>query len=140
MNSSTITESVTFKIEFYDVDSMKIVWHGNYVKYFEKARCALLNKIGYSYNDMVETGYAFPVTDVRVKYVRPLMFGDTARIQASLVEYENRLKIRYEIYNDETGVLTTKGESTQMVVKMSNRETLFICPEVFTKKVEALLS
>ena len=36
----------TFKIDFFEVDSMRIAWHGNYVNYFERARCALLEKIG----------------------------------------------------------------------------------------------
>ncbi|MBQ2464452.1 MAG: hypothetical protein II507_05635 [Treponema sp.] len=41
-----ISEEIVFNVEFYDVDSMRIVWHGNYVKYMEASRCALLNKIG----------------------------------------------------------------------------------------------
>ena len=45
-----ISEEIVFNVEFYDVDSMRIVWHGNYVKYMEASRCALLNKIGYNYN------------------------------------------------------------------------------------------
>ncbi|MCI1208880.1 MAG: acyl-CoA thioesterase [Treponema sp.] len=137
MNS--ITTTTKFKIEFYDVDSMKIVWHGNYIKYFEKARCTLLDKIGYTYSDMLKSDYAFPVTDVRVKYIRPLMFGDTVRINATLIEYENRIKIKYEIYNDKTGILSTKGESTQMAVKIATRETCFVCPDELIKKVEFLL-
>ena len=40
-----ISKSVALKAQFYDVDSMNVVWHGNYVKYFETARCALLEEI-----------------------------------------------------------------------------------------------
>jgi acyl-CoA thioester hydrolase len=138
MEEKNITEELTFPVEFYDVDSMRVVWHGNYVKYIEKGRCALLDKIGYGYLQMVDDGYSFPVTDIKVKYVRSLMFGDTARIKATLVEYENRIKIKYEIYNDKTGMLTTKAESTQMAVKVSTGESCFICPETFTRKVEKL--
>lgn len=140
MSEKAIVEETTFKIEFYDVDSMRVVWHGNYVKFMEKGRCALLDKIGYGYLQMVEDGYAFPVTDIKIKYVRSLMFGQTARIRAELVEYENRIKIKYEIFNNDTGELTTKAESTQMAVKLSTGETSFICPETFTNKVEKLLS
>jgi len=39
---------VELTVEFFDVDSMQIVWHGNYLKYMERARCALLDKIGYN--------------------------------------------------------------------------------------------
>ena len=140
MDQKMISEEMTFKVEFYDVDSMRVVWHGNYVKYIEKGRCALLDKIGYGYLQMVEDGYAFPVTDIKIKYVRSLMFGETARIKATLIEYENRIKIKYEIFNNETGVLTTRAESTQMAVKMSTGETSFICPKTFTDKVEKILA
>lgn len=140
METGLLSEEISFNVEFYDVDSMRVVWHGNYVKYMEKARCALLDKIGYGYLQMVETGYAFPVIDIKVKYVRSLFFGDRAKVKATLIEYENRIKIRYEIYNEKTGVLTTKAESTQMAVKMPSMESLFECPEVFTKKVEKLLN
>ncbi|MCR5218042.1 thioesterase family protein [Treponema sp.] len=133
-----ITEEIVFNVEFYDVDSMKIVYHGNYIKYMEKARCALLDKIGYGYLQMEETGYSFPVVDVKVKYVRSLRFGDRARVKATLVEYENCLKVKYEIYNDKTGELTTKCESTQMVVEMATGETKFFCPQIFIDRVKEL--
>jgi acyl-CoA thioester hydrolase len=68
MDCHNLTEETEFKVEFYDVDSMDIVWHGNYVKYFEKARCALLDKIGYGYQEMRASGYAFLVTDLRAYY------------------------------------------------------------------------
>ena len=139
MNGSLISEEMTFKIEFYDVDSMRVAWHGNYVKFIERGRCALLDKIGYGYQQMVEDGYAFPVTALNIKYVRSLAFGDEARITASLIEYENRLKIRYEIYNAKTGTLATKAESTQMAVKLQTGETCFVCPEKLIARVETLL-
>lgn len=138
-NEKTITETITFKIEFYDVDSMRIAWHGNYVKFIEKGRCALLDKIGYGYLQMMEDGFAFPVADLKIKYIRSLLFGDTARIVSTLIEYENRLKIRYEIYNDKTGELCTKAESTQIAVNLQTGETRFVCPDKLIQRVETLL-
>ncbi|MCR6652419.1 MAG: hypothetical protein NVV73_13445, partial [Cellvibrionaceae bacterium] len=51
------------------MDSLNIVWHGNYCKYFEVARCELLHKIGYDYADMRNTGYAFPIIELKAKYI-----------------------------------------------------------------------
>lgn len=45
------------EVPFFDVDAMHIVWHGNYVKYLETARCAFLSSIGYDYNEMGRQGY-----------------------------------------------------------------------------------
>ncbi|MBQ4379224.1 MAG: acyl-CoA thioesterase [Treponema sp.] len=137
MNLST---EITFKVDFNDCDPMKVVWHGNYINYFEKARCALLDKIGYNYIDMEESGYMFPVTEVKVKYVRSLRFGDWCRAKATLTEYENMIKISFELYNSETGELTTKGTVSQMCINIKTGETQFVCPKIWTDKVERLLS
>jgi len=125
-------------VEFYDIDPLRIVWHGNYIKYFEIGRRALLEKIGYSYDEMEKSGYTFPVIEISAKYVSSLRFGDKARIKAILMEYENRLMIRYEIRNAQTGVLTTKGVSTQMAFDIKNNDSCFVCPSILTKKIEAL--
>ena len=135
----SIEASVEFIVEFYDVDAMGVVWHGNYVKYMELGRCALLDKIGYGYNEMKESNYAFPVASLKLKYIKPLMFKQTAIIKAVLVEYENRIKIEYFIFDKESGELVTKGESIQMALNMKTLTTSFQCPECFIKKVEALL-
>ena len=135
----SIEASTEFKVEFYDVDSMGVVWHGNYVKYMELGRCALLDKIGYGYNEMKESGYAFPVTSIKLKYIKPLMFKQTAVIKAVLAEYENRIRIEYFIYDKESGEIVTRGESIQMALNMETQTASFLCPECFIKKVEALL-
>ena len=135
----SIEASVEFKVEFYDVDAMGVVWHGNYVKYMELGRCALLDKIGYGYNEMKESNFAFPVASLKIKYIKPLMFKQTAIIKSVLVEYENRIKIEYFIYDKESGELVTKGESIQMALNMKTLTSSFQCPECFIKKVEALL-
>ena len=80
-----------FKVEFFDTDAMQIVWHGNYVKYMEMGRCALLDEIGFGYLQMVDAGYAFPVTGINVKYIRSLRFGEEATIRSTLLEYEKSL-------------------------------------------------
>ena len=134
-----IEASAEFRVEFYDVDPMGVVWHGNYVKYMELGRCALLDKIGYGYSEMKESGYAFPVTSLKLKYIKPLLFKQKAVVKAVLTEYENRIKIEYLIYDKESGELTTKGESIQMALNMETGETSFLCPECFIRKVEALL-
>jgi len=126
-------------VEFFDLDPLRIVWHGNYLNYFEAGRRSLLEKIGYSYIEMEKSGYAFPVTEVSAKYISSLRLGDRARIKAVLVEYENCLTIRYEIRNAETGLVTTRGFSTQMAFDIRNNESCFTCPPVLIKKVEACI-
>ena len=126
-------------VEFFDCDPLKVVWHGNYFNYFEIGRRVLLEKIGYGYDEMEKSGYSFPVIEVSSKFLGSLRFKDQARIKAVLVEYENRLRIKYEIYNIQTGLLTTKGLSTQMAYNMMINDSCFICPQILIDKVEAVI-
>ena len=139
MIEKKISAEVIFSVEFYDVDSMKVCWHGNYIKYFEKARCALLKKIGYGYTQMEESGYAFPVTEVKVKYIKPLIFQQKVKATAILEEYESALKIKYILSDAKTGEITTKGSSSQVAIKMDTKTTCFDCPDIFINKVKKLL-
>lgn len=134
-----VKNEITFPVEFYDVDTMRVVWHGNYVKYMEKGRCALLDSLNYGYLEMEKDGTAFPVVDIKLKYVRSLRFGDRARVISYLTEYENCIKIRYEIYNDKTGELCTKAESTQMAMGIESQKSSIVCPQRFIDNVNEYL-
>jgi len=126
-------------VEFHDLDPLKVVWHGNYINYFETGRRSLLEKINFDYFEMEKSGYAFPIIEVSAKYLGSLRFKDRALIKAVLLEYENRLKIRYEIRNAQTGIITTKGVSTQMAFDMRINDSCFVCPKVLIDKVEAVI-
>ena len=85
------------EIPFHDCDPMQVVWHGNYARYFEVARGKLLDLIEFNYDAMEQSGFAWPIVDMRTKYVRPLLFRQTIIVKAELIEYESRIKIRYVI-------------------------------------------
>ncbi|VVN36519.1 hypothetical protein PS862_00425 [Pseudomonas fluorescens] len=126
-------------VPFFDVDTMNVVWHGHYVKYLEVARCALLDKIGHNYDAMVASGYAWPVIDLQLRYVRGAVFGQKLNVRANLVEWENRLKISYLISDLHTGERLTRASSVQVAVDMGSREMQLASPKVFTDAVERAL-
>jgi acyl-CoA thioester hydrolase len=115
---------------------MQIVWHGNYVRFLEQARCALLDKIGFGYREMAETGYLWPVVDLRIKYVRPVRFGQEVRVTATMAEYEYRLKIDYRLADLATGEVLTKAHTIQVAVDAATNELCFQSPAVLYAKVE----
>ncbi|WP_339608411.1 acyl-CoA thioesterase [uncultured Methylophaga sp.] len=123
------------EVPFHDVDVMRVAWHGHYVKYFEIARCALLDKIEYNYPEMEQSGYAWPVIDLRIRYAHPLKFQQKVKVIATLVEWENRLKINYQIDDLVTGQRLTKGYTVQVAVDMSNNEMLFVSPAILFEKI-----
>jgi acyl-CoA thioester hydrolase len=134
-----ISADIIVKTQFYDLDPMAIVWHGNYARFFEQARCALLDKLDYNYQQMSDSGFAWPIVDMRIKYVRPLRFPQTLKVIATLVEYENRLKINYLIEDIVSGERLTKGYTVQVAVEKETEEMLFESPLIFQQKVEELL-
>ncbi|MFA6053193.1 MAG: acyl-CoA thioesterase [Methylobacter sp.] len=123
------------EIPFHDVDMMEVVWHGHYAKYFEIARCALLEKIDYNYPQMRDSGYAWPVIDLRIRYAKPAVFGQTITVSAEVVEWENRLKINYHITDKRTGSRLTRGYSVQVAVDMQTKEMCFESPAVLFEKL-----
>ncbi|MCP9340358.1 acyl-CoA thioesterase [Stutzerimonas xanthomarina] len=126
-------------VPFFDVDSMDIVWHGHYVKYFEMARCALLDRIDHNYMQMRDAGYAWPIIDVQLRYIRGARFNQRIVVRADLVEWENRLKINYLISDAETGERMTRGSTVQVAVEIASREMLLASPKVLVDAVERAL-
>jgi len=92
-----INAAAEIEIPFHDVDMMEIAWHGHYVKYFEIARCCLLDKINYNYQAMQNSGFGWPIIEMHIRYAKPLKYQQKIKIIASLVEWETRMKIDYKI-------------------------------------------
>ena len=134
-----IFAEIQLKAQFYDLDPMQVVWHGNYPRFLEEARCALLDKIGYNYTEMAASGYAWPIVDMRLKYVRPIRFAQVVRVTADLTEYENRLRIEYRIYDAESGEVLTKATTTQLAVVATSGELCLESPAELLDKVRRLL-
>jgi acyl-CoA thioester hydrolase len=125
---------IDIEIPFHDVDMMEVVWHGHYAKYFEVARCAMLEKINYNYLQMRNSGYSWPVIDLGMRYIKPAVFGQIITVKCCCVEWENRLKIDYLIVDKHTGSKLTKGYSIQVAVDRVNREMCFESPAVLFEK------
>ena len=126
---------VVIQVPFHDVDLVGIVWHGHYAKYFELARCALLESFDYNYDRMMASGYGWPVIDLRLRYVKPAQFGQKIRVRATLLEWENRLRIEYLVSDDASGERLTKGESVQVAVNMVTREMCMVSPDVLFERL-----
>jgi len=131
-----LSAAINVEVPFHDVDAMNVVWHGHYAKYFELARCALLRRFDYDYPQMLASGYLWPIVDCRLKYVRPVVYGQQLRVEATLLEYENRIKIGYEIRDAATGERLTKGSTIQVAINAATRELQFVSPPIILSNLE----
>lgn len=135
MKTPLLVSTTDIQVPFHDVDMMMVTWHGHYVKYLELARCELLDKIRYNYMDMVQSGYAWPVIDMGLRYVKPARFGQWIRVEAALVEYEYRLRIDYVIRDRASGEKLTKAHTIQVAVHVETHEMCLASPAILAQKI-----
>lgn len=134
-----ITAAVVIKIQFYDLDPLGVVWHGNYPRFLEQARSALFETLGFGYEKMTHSNYASPLAGINVKYVRPLRPGETIEVTATLAEYEHRIKINYVTTDAVTGERLTKARTIQVAAERATNELCFEMPAVLLEKVKQSL-
>lgn len=135
---TALSATVDVEVPFQDLDPMQVVWHGNYFRYFEVARSAMLRRIDYDYPQMDASGFMWPVVDVRVKFVRPARYAQRLAVTAELEEWENRLKISYRVCDAETGEVLTKGHTIQCAVDRETGELQFVSPRALLDRLQRI--
>ncbi|MGO2181899.1 MAG: acyl-CoA thioesterase [Pseudoalteromonas nigrifaciens] len=134
-----LSHSVEIEIPFHDCDPMNVVWHGNYPRYLEIARCELLRIFDYDYLQMKDSGFAWPIVDMQIKYVASAVFTQKIKVAAYLKEYENRLRIDYVITDAISNKRLTKASTTQVAVEISSKEMQFVSPPILYEKLAPFL-
>lgn len=127
-------KQIEITVPFYDLDPMNVVWHGNYVKYMEQARCALLADVNLSYDDMMKIGVVFPVVTMQTKYIHPCTFGQLINVIVTWIPNNNFLIFKYKITDGKTNKLLFSAETKQMAIDIESKETLFEIPEHILNK------
>lgn len=127
--------TVAVTVPFQDADPTGAVWHGNYFRYFDVARCALLDRLDYGYRAMADSGYVWPIVDTRVRYLGSVGYGATLDVSATLEEWEYRLRIGYEIH-DRGGHRVTEGYTVQVPVDAASGEMRFGLPAAMRRRLD----
>jgi len=130
---STLINITESPVRFSEVDSMGIVWHGNYAKYFEDGREAFGQQYALSYLDVYHNKFYTPLVKLDFNYKSPLNYGDRMRIETTFINHEAaKIHFKYKIFNLTTGQLATTGESIQVFMNLQ-KELLIVTPEFFLK-------
>ena len=129
-----ITTRTQIKVPFYDLDPMNIVWHGNYVKYIEEARCDFFEKLNYNYTSMYNDGVMYPIAKMDLKFIKSAKFGDNLVVECILKELEPAIVIKYNIYSG--GEIILSASTMQMAVDAKTGATLYQAPEKLVKAIE----
>lgn len=115
LNKAALTHRHRVEIRFSEVDSMNIVWHGNYIKFFEDGREAFGRHFGIGYLDIYNSGYTAPVVDLQCSYLQPLKYGDTAIIETRFIDLPTaKVRFEYDIFRESDNALVATGYSMQV--------------------------
>jgi acyl-CoA thioester hydrolase len=132
-----IVATIETLVAFHDVDLAAVVWHGHYLKYLENARWALMQRLDFGLDAMMASGYAWPVVEVHVKYVRAARFGDRLAVRASLIEWHNRMTVNYLVTHCATNERVARGQTIQVAVDATSGVLQFVSPPVLVERVAA---
>lgn len=137
MNKLSVTKS--FDVRFSEVDSMCIVWHGNYMLYFEDAREAFGKKYELDYLTIYDNGYYAPMVDVHFSFKKPIIYGMKPAV-TTIYKPTDAAKImfEYEIRDTSDGSLLATGDSIQVFMDLKY-QLVWQTPDFYQKWKEKWL-
>ncbi len=121
-------------VRFSEVDSMGLVWHGHFLKFFEDGREAFGQEYGLGYMDVYRQGYVIPVVDIDCEFKCPVRYEDSVTIEVALLEGNAaKIQYRYRIFRLSDGELAATGSSTQVFMDPENGELCLTVPDFYQK-------
>jgi acyl-CoA thioester hydrolase len=124
-------------VRYAETDMMGIVYHGNYLPWFEVGRTTLLKECGLPYRDLEAQGYYLPVLEVGCKYHRPARYDDTLTVVTTLKERPLlRIRLDYEVLRGDEKLVT--GFTTHGFINKSGEPVR--PPPSFTSRMRELFA
>lgn len=118
-------------VRFSEVDALNIVWHGNYIKYFEDGRESFGNEYNIGYWDIYKHGYIVPVIKINIDYKLSLTFGDIIIVETEYIDSEAaKIIMNYTIRKKNSNTIVATGSTTQVFLSLDKQLQLYI-PEFF---------
>ena len=107
-----IQRDIPLRVRYEETDKMGVVYHSNYIVYYEVGRTELFREIGLPYDAIEKMGFIMPVVEVSSKYKSPAYYDELLTVRTIIREMPMaRLTVEYEIYN-ESGTLLNVGTTT----------------------------
>ncbi len=130
-----IQSRTAITVRYAETDMMGVVYHGNYLPWFEIGRTTLLREQGLPYRELEAAGFLLPVLEVSVRYLRPARYDDTITVVTTLREKPVlRIHLEYELFKDD--VLLVTGKTTHAFIDREGRPVR--PPAHFAERMNAL--
>lgn len=122
---STMSQShteITFPVRYAETDAMGIVYHSNYVVWFEVGRGDYMRQRGWDYADLEARGYYLPVSELKARSLAPARYGDLVTVKTWLEELRSRkITFTYEVVKDSTGEILAVGSTKHICTDKMGR-------------------
>lgn len=113
--SRSITDRTEVRVRFNEADSLGIVWHGHYIRYFEDGRESFGMKHGLDYLAVYNKGFVLPIVKIECNYKKPLAYGDRVIVETTYTPCDAaRIHFHYKLFNAETNLLVADGFTIQV--------------------------
>jgi acyl-CoA thioester hydrolase len=131
--SKILSETIELSVRFSEVDSMGVVWHGNYLKFFEEGREAFGHKYNIGYHDVLREKLLVPVVHSEIDYKRSLRYGDKMLVEARFEDTPAaKVIFHYRITRIGDGALIATGNTVQVFTNEQGELQLLI-PDFFRR-------
>lgn len=105
------------EVRYQETDQMGVVYHGNYLVWFEIGRTKYMNQLGFKYDEMEASGFLSPVIDVQISYKKAVRYGEKVWVETWLKDYDKiRTTYGYRVLN-ELGEIAVTGSTSHVIVR-----------------------
>lgn len=137
---TSLSETVKLRVRFSETDPLGIVWHGNYIKYFEEGREAFGRKYGISYLEVERHGFATPIVKSVCEHKKMVHYGELLEVETHYMDTSAaKLVFQYYIYNEQKELVCT-GETIQVFTHLKEGTLCLYNPEFYAQWKEKHLS
>jgi acyl-CoA thioester hydrolase len=125
---------IDIRVRFSETDAMGVIWHGNYLKFFEDARENFGKEFELEYLTMYDAGYFTPIIESKIEHKNPIHYGQTIRVTAKFIKLPSaKIKFVFEVFNLSTEQLVAKGHTIQVFLNVETSTLKLIKPDFFTE-------
>src|SRR5579872_3327438 len=107
----------TVRVRYAETDQMGVVYHANYLVWFEVGRVELMRALGVEYRDMEASEEChLVVIDARCRYQQSAVYDDILRIRTRIADsHSRRIRFSYEVIRSTDGCVLATGETTHVI-------------------------
>ena len=127
-----LSTEIEIDIRFSETDAMGVVWHGNYLKFFEDGREAFGKDYGLEYLNIFDKGFFTPIIRSEIDHKAPVYYGQIIKVVTKYIPTKSaKIMFDYEVINLSTGALCAVGQTIQVFLDKNTRALELLTPDFY---------